>query len=148
MFSPKVVSRYQGHVLNLKFCRIRRLVAIWIKMSSKSILQFFKPKQQDVLVDSTNVDKCMADLCSEQLKKCILQVQNQKRGGDIRFYRRPTKPKLDVTLPNILHLKQLPISRINTIWRLLLSEISKLNIWKKFRENGNYSEILNVKFWN
>lgn len=55
-------------------------------------------------------------------------------------------PKLDVILPNILHLKQLPISRTKTIWRLLLSEMSTPNISKKFQESENYSEILNVKF--
>lgn len=84
-------------------------------MSSKSILQFFKPKQQDLLVDSTNVDKRTADLRNEQLEQVYTSSPESKKRGDIRFYRRPTKPKLDVTLPNILHLKQLPISRINTI---------------------------------
>ena len=54
MFPPKVVSRYQGHVVKLKF-RIQQ------------------EKKQDLLVDSTNVDKRTADLCNENKIKIIIK---------------------------------------------------------------------------
>ena len=55
MFPPKIVSRYQGHKVNLKFSRILRLLAIWIRMSSEdNTAVFFKPKQHNLLVDCTN----------------------------------------------------------------------------------------------
>jgi hypothetical protein len=52
-------------------------------MSPKSILQFFKPKQQDLLVDSTNVDKRTADLCNEQLEQVYTFKSRIKKEGEI-----------------------------------------------------------------
>ena len=50
-------------------------------MSPKSILQFFKPKQQDLLVDSTNVDKRLADLRNEQLEQVYTSSPESKKRG-------------------------------------------------------------------
>ena len=52
-------------------------------MSSKSILQFFKPKQQDLLVDSINVDRHTADLCNEQLEQVYTSSPESKNEGEI-----------------------------------------------------------------
>jgi hypothetical protein len=52
-------------------------------MSSKSILQFFKPKQQDLLVDSTNVDKRTAVLCNQQLEQLYTSSTESKNKGEI-----------------------------------------------------------------
>ena len=40
-----------------------------VDMSSKSILNFFKPKPQNLLLESSNVDQCTVDLCNDELDK-------------------------------------------------------------------------------